>query len=222
MTTNTKFSRRGALGLGLGAVALPAFIRDRAHVEGRVVVGTWGGDYARLLTKNVEDPLLKQRLLHEVLGTALRDNVKARALQPDGHYERVVRPGPVVRSQQNLLENARAVVAVVPNPNEAALYRLRAHEADRQIRIDDPPAGSPLQPGLACLTAHAHDPSFGAMQNFQVRGDLVPRDDSWALIPHKLVGGLEAPPSRLALIRANAGKAIRFRRTAKRELARRG
>ncbi len=99
---------------------------------------------------------------------------------------------------------------------------VRAHEADREIRIEAPPAGAPLQSGLACLTAHSHDPSFGAMQNFQVRGDLVKRDRGWALIPHKLVGGLEAPRSRLALIRANAGKAIRFRRTAKRELARRG
>ena len=104
----------------------------------------------------------------------------------------------------------------------AVRVKVRAHEADRQIRIDDPPAGAPLQPGLACLTAHSHDPSFGTMQNFQVRGDLVLRDDTWALIPHKLVGGLEAPPSRLALIRANAGKVVRFRRTAKRELARRG
>ncbi|MCU1277626.1 MAG: polyphosphate kinase 1, partial [bacterium] len=68
----------------------------------------------------IEDPQLKQRLLHEVLGTALRDSVKARALQPDGRYERVVRPGPPLRAQQVLLENARATVAVVPNPNEAA------------------------------------------------------------------------------------------------------
>lgn len=98
---------------------------------------------------------------------------------------------------------------------------VRAHEADRQIRIEDPPAGAPLQPGLACLTAHAHDPEFGAMQNFQVRGDLVLRDNTWALIPHKLIGGLEAPSSRLELVRANAGKAIRFHRTAKKELRRR-
>jgi Pyridoxamine 5'-phosphate oxidase len=101
---------------------------------------------------------------------------------------------------------------------------VRAHQADHLIRIDAVPDGTPLQPGLACLTAHSHDPSFGTMQNFQVRGDLVlsDRDGAWALIPHKLVGGLEAPGSRLALIRANAGKAVRFRRTAKRELARRG
>ncbi len=68
----------------------------------------------------IEDPALKQRLLHEVLGTALRDNVKARALQPDGSYQRVERPGAVVRSQQTLLENAKSTVAAVPNPNEAA------------------------------------------------------------------------------------------------------
>jgi hypothetical protein len=98
----------------------------------------------------------------------------------------------------------------------------RAHEADRQIRIEDPPAGAPLQPGLACLTAHAHDTGLGTMRNFQVRGDLVMRDGCWALIPHRLVGGIEAPDSKLAFVRANAGKAIRFRRTAKAELARRG
>ncbi len=55
-----------------------------------------------------------------MLGTALRDNVKARVLQPDGRYERAARPGPAVRSQQALLDSARATVAVVPNPNEAA------------------------------------------------------------------------------------------------------
>ena len=68
----------------------------------------------------IEDAALKPRLLDEVLGAALRDNVKARALQPDGHYERVERPGPAVRSQVVLLETARASVGTAPNPNEAA------------------------------------------------------------------------------------------------------
>jgi putative spermidine/putrescine transport system substrate-binding protein len=50
------------LGLGLGALTLPAFGSLPAHAQaGRVVVGTWGGDYARLLTKNVEDPILKPK-----------------------------------------------------------------------------------------------------------------------------------------------------------------
>jgi hypothetical protein len=119
---------------------------------------------------------------------------------------------------------ATAVLSIVcPDGFPFAMrVRARAHQADRLIRIDNPPQGAPLQPGLACLTAHAHEAELSSMQNFQVRGDLVLRDGSWALIPHKLIGGLEAPPSRIALLRANAGKAVRFRRTAKRELARRG
>jgi len=61
--SNWKWTRRDALktaGLGLGAVAMPAILSRRVEAGGgRVVVGTWGGDYARLLTKNVEDPILK-------------------------------------------------------------------------------------------------------------------------------------------------------------------
>jgi hypothetical protein len=98
---------------------------------------------------------------------------------------------------------------------------VRADAAARLIRIEGAPSGVPLQPGLACVTAHLHNPQFTWQQNFQVRGDLVPADDGWALVPRKLVGGFEAPKSRLALLRENAGKARRFHRTAKRELARR-
>ena len=43
-------------------MALPAFTGIPARAQGgRVVVGTWGGDYARLLAKNIEDPLLKPK-----------------------------------------------------------------------------------------------------------------------------------------------------------------
>jgi len=62
---NGNWTRREALkraGLGLGAVAMPAILSGRADAAGgRVVIGTWGGDYARLLTKNVEDPILKPK-----------------------------------------------------------------------------------------------------------------------------------------------------------------
>jgi hypothetical protein len=98
---------------------------------------------------------------------------------------------------------------------------VQVDSADRLIRIEGAPVGVPFQPGLACLTAHAHNEKFTWQSNFQVRGDLVRREDGWALIPHKLVGGFEAPAGRVAILRANAGKALRFRRTAKRELARR-
>src|SRR3954471_24916511 len=62
MTNRWKMTRRTAL-QGLGAsVALPAILRGEAQAQGgRVVVGTWGGDYARLLSKNIEDPILKPK-----------------------------------------------------------------------------------------------------------------------------------------------------------------
>jgi hypothetical protein len=93
--------------------------------------------------------------------------------------------------------------------------------AARWIQINGEPEGIPFAPGLACLTAHEHSPDFTWQQNFQVRGDLRLVDGAWVLVPHKLIGGFEIPPSRLAALRANAAKARRFRRTAKRELARR-
>ena len=99
---------------------------------------------------------------------------------------------------------------------------VRVDEAARWIRIEGAPAGIPFQPGLACLTAHRHGEQFTWQQNFQVRGDLVFLDGIWALVPHKVVGGFEIPPSRLSMLRMNAAKARRFRRTAKRELERRG
>jgi hypothetical protein len=94
--------------------------------------------------------------------------------------------------------------------------------AARWIRIEGEPEGIPFAPGLACLTAHEHGEQFTWQQNFQVRGDLRFVDDAWALVPHRLVGGFELPRSRLAVVRANAAKARRFRRTAKQELTRRG
>ena len=68
-------------------------------------------------------------------------------------------------------------------PFSPCASRSAPTKSDRQIRIDAPPEGAPLQPGLACLTAHSHEPGFGAMQNFQVRGDLVRDDDGWGPSP---------------------------------------
>jgi hypothetical protein len=91
------------------------------------------------------------------------------------------------------------------------------------IRIEQAAQGAPLQPGLACLTAHDHAPDFSWQRNFHVRGDLVRADRGWAVAPHRLVGGFELPPSSaLARYRLNAAKMWRFRRTAKRQLAKRG
>ncbi|HUB43673.1 MAG TPA: extracellular solute-binding protein [Acetobacteraceae bacterium] len=46
----------------LAATALlsaPAILSRRASAAERCVVGTWGGDYARLLRENIDDPILK-------------------------------------------------------------------------------------------------------------------------------------------------------------------
>jgi hypothetical protein len=98
---------------------------------------------------------------------------------------------------------------------------VEVDHAARLIRLGAEPEGVPLQPGLACLTAHEHAEDFTWQQNFQVRGDLVSTETGWAIAPHKLVGGFELPRSRIETLRVNAGKVKRFRRTAKRELARR-
>jgi hypothetical protein len=92
----------------------------------------------------------------------------------------------------------------------------------RRIRIGPVPDGTPLQAGLACLTAHDHAPDFAWQRNFQIRGDLIEDADGWALVPAKLVGGFELPPTgALDRYRQNLGKIRRFRRIAKRELAKR-
>ena len=101
----------------------------------------------------------------------------------------------------------------------AVRLAVRAERASGVIRLDGEPLGVPWQPGLACITAHAHPPNFRWQRNFQVRGDLVEDERGWALVPHKVVGGLEIPKGRLATVRENAAKARRYRRTAKRRMA---
>jgi putative spermidine/putrescine transport system substrate-binding protein len=72
MTDHRKgIDRRTTLkGIGLAAAGsllpAPAITSASAQAGGRVVVGTWGGDYARLLSKNVEDPFLKPKGLEVV------------------------------------------------------------------------------------------------------------------------------------------------------------
>jgi polyphosphate kinase len=63
----------------------------------------------------IEDPQLRRRLIDEVLGTALKDNVKSRQLSPDGSYHRVEPHGPRVRSQVVLLDGAKIAAAEPPS-----------------------------------------------------------------------------------------------------------
>src|SRR5579863_4382277 len=60
--THRKISRRHMLQItaalaGTATLGLTSRI-SLAQGKGKIVVGTWGGDYARLLTKNIEQPLL--------------------------------------------------------------------------------------------------------------------------------------------------------------------
>jgi polyphosphate kinase len=70
----------------------------------------------------VEQPDLKQRIIREVLGTLMADNMKARELLADGSYRRVpVEPGqPRIRSQERFLEialqNANRRLIEYPSP----------------------------------------------------------------------------------------------------------
>jgi Pyridoxamine 5'-phosphate oxidase len=120
---------------------------------------------------------------------------------------------------------ASAVLSLVSPDGFPFSVRLpiAVDRAARLVRLPTEPVGVPLQPGLACVTAHDHDPGFNWQRNFQVRGDLVEENGGWALVPHKLVGGFEAPPvSVLANLRLNARKVLRVRRKAKHELRKRG
>ena len=71
----------------------------------------------------VEDPAIRARLLDEVLGFYMKDNVKARRLLVDGQYVRSTDNGSPFRSQSMLLETAKrsgeaksAILRQVPAP----------------------------------------------------------------------------------------------------------
>jgi hypothetical protein len=98
--------------------------------------------------------------------------------------------------------------------------------ADRRaklVRIEAEPVGAPLQPGLACVTAHDHEESLRWQRNFNVRGDLIETHGGWVVTPHRVVGGFELHRrASLPKAVANFRKVRRFRKSAKRQLARRG
>ncbi|WP_239014533.1 polyphosphate kinase 1 [Archangium violaceum] len=81
----------------------------------------------------VEDPAIRQRLLDEVLGVALKDNVKARRLQVDGTYVPVGRDGTQVRSQAVLMELARRNNQQDPKPLEALRHATAPERRDEPL-----------------------------------------------------------------------------------------
>jgi hypothetical protein len=93
---------------------------------------------------------------------------------------------------------------------------ITVDRAAPRVRIGAGALGVPAHPGRACLTAHEHAPDFRWRRNFQVRGDLVDDDGGWALVPHRMVGGLEVlPESNLRLRARDARNWLRLRRIAK-------
>jgi hypothetical protein len=100
---------------------------------------------------------------------------------------------------------------------------VAASRRARLISIDAQPAGAPLRPGPACVTAHDHEEALRWQRNFQVRGQLVPHPrGGWAVAPERVVSGFELPPGgALSRAIANFRKIRRFRRTARRERRRR-
>ena len=153
----------------------------------------------------------------------------------DAHMEEV-RPGhdeepegalPVVRDRPPVWDERmeelgarypQAVLALVAPDGFPFSVRvpISVDREARRVRIGGGVLGVPVQPGRACLVAHAHGPRFEWQTNFQVRGDLVEEDGGWALVPHRLIGGLELPPvSKPKLYAQNARKMMRMWRTAK-------
>jgi hypothetical protein len=116
-----------------------------------------------------------------------------------------------------------AVLSIV-GPDGFPLSCRLTIEPDRaagRIRLGELPEWLAATPGKACLTAHAHGHDFGWQTNFQVRGDLLEERSGWSLVPHRLIGGFELPKSKIEAYRANFKKMMRFRKAAKRELAKR-
>src|SRR5262245_66292356 len=73
-------NRRTALG-GAAALAAGAAFPAGAQDNKRIVIGTWGGDYSRLLAKNIETPLLAPKgwavIQDEANDPPRRDKVRA-------------------------------------------------------------------------------------------------------------------------------------------------
>jgi hypothetical protein len=116
-----------------------------------------------------------------------------------------------------------AVVSIVAPDGfpMSARVPIELDEDRRRIRLGQMPVGMPLGRGLACVTAHEHDPDFNWQSNFQVRGDLVPESGTWVIVPRRLIGGFELPPGGLERWTGNFRKMRRFRKIAKRQLAKR-
>ena len=77
-----------ATGALAGVSALGGFSPAWAQSGGKIVLGTWGGDYSKLLAKNIDTPLLvpkKYEVVHDIGGDSeRRAKMRAEARLPRG------------------------------------------------------------------------------------------------------------------------------------------
>src|SRR5580765_4449131 len=77
-----------AAGALAGVTAIGGWSPARAQSANRVVVGTWGGDYSKLLAKNIDAPLMvprKYEVVHDIGGDPeRRAKMRAEARLPRG------------------------------------------------------------------------------------------------------------------------------------------
>ena len=104
----------------------------------------------------------------------------------------------------------------------AARVPVRADRDAHVVHIGADPVGAPIEPGPACLCAHAHAPDFSWQRSFQVRGDLAEQNGRWTLHPHRVVAGLQLPSSAVERYRVNVRKILRFRKVARERAVSRG
>jgi len=120
-------------------------------------------------------------------------------------------------------EDATAVLAIVGPDGFPFAVRVpvRADAGACVVHVEADPVGAPIDPGPACLCAHAHAEDLTWQHSYQVRGDLIEQDGRLVLHPHRVVAGLQLPSSAFERYRVNVRKILRFRRTAReRERAR--
>src|SRR6266545_998673 len=78
MKTSSSLTRRRFMrdmAVIAGTTALGGVVPRRASAQNKMVLGTWGGDYSKLLTQNVETPLLKPKgieVVHDIAGDSQR------------------------------------------------------------------------------------------------------------------------------------------------------
>jgi hypothetical protein len=114
-------------------------------------------------------------------------------------------------------EDTTAVLALVGPDGFPFAVRVpvRADAGALVVHIGSDPVGAPIEPGPACLCAHAHAEDFSWQRSYQVRGDLVEEHGKLILHPHRVVSGLQLPSSPLERYRVNIRKVLRFRKTAR-------